>query len=332
MDFLLCRSICPGPAAGRHTAYQWKTSSNKIDDKTYELVFTSNGNTNWQLFAANQSINEAPAITLEFRDSSIKVVPTFAQKGETKSIVSPIFDNASFNIYDGPFTITAKIQFLSAVPASLSGKLLYFYGKGDAFYPGTLDFTVPLEGGITTTTRIKIANFDLNNPVSNAGDDGTAGKSLWGIFLLGLLGGFIALLTPCVFPMIPLTVSFFTKQAGNRRKGVGNAILYGFFIFLIYILLSLPFHFIGGNNPEILNNISTNVWLNLIFFAIFVVFAISFFGYFEITLARRRCKYSKCPIRAWKYCRHILHGIDTCHRFFFLHRSDPGFLIGWSIK
>ena len=271
-------------AFAQDTAYQWKASSNKIDGKTYELVFTSNGNTNWQLYAPNQSINDAPAITLEFRDSSIKVIPTFEQKGETKKIVSPIFDNASFNIYEGPFTITAKIQFTSTVPANLSGKLLYFYGKGDAFYPGALDFTVPLEGGVTTTTRIKIASFDLNNPVSNAGDDGTAGKSLWGIFLLGLLGGFIALLTPCVFPMIPLTVSFFTKQAGNRSKGIGNALLYGFFIFLIYILLSLPFHFISGSNPEILNNISTNVWLNLIFFVIFVVFAISFFGYFEITL------------------------------------------------
>ena len=272
------------PAGRQDTAYQWKTSSNKIDDKTYELVFTSNGNTDWQLYAPNQLINDAPAITLEFRDSSIKVIPTFEQKGEAKKIVSPIFDNASFNIYEGSFTITAKIQFPSTVPASLSGKLLYFYGRGDAFYPGALDFTVPLEGGVTTTTRIKIASFDLNNPVSTAGDDGTAGKSLWGIFLLGLLGGFIALLTPCVFPMIPLTVSFFTKQAGNRSKGIGNALLYGFFIFLIYILLSLPFHFISGSNPEILNNISTNVWLNLVFFAIFIVFAISFFGYFEITL------------------------------------------------
>jgi len=271
-------------AIGQDTAYQWKASSNKIDEKTYELVFKSNGNPNWQLFAANQSINDAPAVTLEFRDSSIKIVPTFEQDGESKKIISAIFDNASFNIYEGPFTIKAKVQFPSNVPASLSGKLLYFYGKGDAFYPGSLEFTVPLKGGVTDSIRIKIESFDLKNPVSNAGDDGTAGKSLWGIFLLGLLGGFIALLTPCVFPMIPLTVSFFTKQAANRSKGIANAMLYGFFIFLIYILLSLPFHFVGGNNPEILNNISTNVWLNLTFFAIFVVFAISFFGYFEITL------------------------------------------------
>lgn len=284
IPFLLLLIFFFTGAIAQDTAYQWKASSNKIDKQTYELVFSSSGNPSWQLYAPNQNLSETPAVRLEFRDSSIKVLPPFQQKGETKSILSPLFDNASFNIYEGSFTISTKVQFASTVPANLSGKLFYFYGKGDAFYPATLDFSVPLEGGVTTKTPIKIESFDLKNPVSNAGDDGTAGKGLWGIFLLGLLGGFIALLTPCVFPMIPLTVSFFTKQAGNRGKGIGNAMLYGFFIFLIYILLSLPFHFLGESNPEILNNISTNVWLNLAFFAIFVVFAISFFGYFEITL------------------------------------------------
>ena len=124
----------------------------------------------------------------------------------------------------------------------------------------------------------------INNPVSNCGDEGTKNKSILAIFLLGLLGGIIALLTPCVFPMIPLTVSFFTKKTRNRQKGIGNAVLYGFFIFLIYVLLTVPFHIAGKTNPEIFNNISTNVPLNIIFFAVFVVFALSFFGLFDITL------------------------------------------------
>ena len=141
-----------------------------------------------------------------------------------------------------------------------------------------------LQGGVSQTARIKINSIDILHPQENCGDEGTEGKSLWGIFILGLLGGFIALLTPCVFPLIPLTVSFFTKRSGSRRKGIQNAMLYGFFIFIIYILLSLPFHLLDQTDPEILNNISTNVWLNIIFFVIFVVFAISFFGYFEITL------------------------------------------------
>jgi len=84
--------------------------------------------------------------------------------------------------------------------------------------------------------------------------------------------------------MIPLTVSFFTKRTGNKKQGVSNAMLYGFFIVLIYVLLSVPFHFLDSMNPEILNNISTNVWLNVIFFVVFVFFAFSFFGYYELTL------------------------------------------------
>ena len=108
--------------------------------------------------------------------------------------------------------------------------------------------------------------------------------AFWNLFLLGLLGGLIALLTPCVFPMIPLTVSFFLKQGSSLRAGMFNAFLYGFFIVLIYVLLSLPFHFLDSLNPEILNTISTNVPLNLLFFAVFVFFAFSFFGYYELTL------------------------------------------------
>lgn len=104
------------------------------------------------------------------------------------------------------------------------------------------------------------------------------------IFLLGFVGGLIALLTPCVFPMIPLTVSFFTKGARTKKLGLINAIMYGVFIFLIYLLLSVPFHLLDSVNPEILNSISTNPILNVIFFVIFIVFAFSFFGYYEITL------------------------------------------------
>jgi thiol:disulfide interchange protein DsbD len=84
--------------------------------------------------------------------------------------------------------------------------------------------------------------------------------------------------------MIPLTVSFFTKGAESAKKGLVNAMLYGFFILVIYVLLSLPFHFLDSLNPEILNTISTNVWLNVFFFAILAFFAFSFFGYYEITL------------------------------------------------
>ena len=124
---------------------------------------------------------------------------------------------------------------------------------------------------------------DLKHPIANCGNQQEEeSNTLWGIFLLGLLGGIIALFTPCVFPMIPLTVSFFTK--GKNEKGIFNAAMYGFFIMIIYFLLSIPFHIMPNIDPEILNQISTNTWLNLLFFVIFIAFALSFFGYYELTL------------------------------------------------
>lgn len=107
-------------------------------------------------------------------------------------------------------------------------------------------------------------------------------RSLWAIFIVAFLSGFAALLTPCVFPMIPLTVSFFTKQSKTRAKGISNAILYGVFIIVIYVLLGTVVTAIFGS--ESLNELSTNVYFNLAFFIILVVFAISFLGAFEITL------------------------------------------------
>lgn len=131
----------------------------------------------------------------------------------------------------------------------------------------------------------KHPTIDSNKPLSTCSvtSDEVKGESNWTIFILGFIGGLLALITPCVFPMIPLTVSFFTKSS-NGKKGIVNAALYGFFILLVYILLSLPFHLLDKIDPNILNTISTNAWLNVSFFVIFVVFAISFFGYYEITL------------------------------------------------
>ena len=271
-------------AAQDSTLYRWQVSSKKIDDKTYTVSFHTKGNADWQLYGANEVISEVPSTTLEF-DSSIVVEKTFKDSGEAVQITSALFDNSKFNIHQGPATYTATVRFNDKVPANLLGKFSYTYGKGDEFYPGNVySFSVKLEGGVESSVRIKINSLDLNNPVNSCGDEDTGGKSLLSIFFLGLLGGFIALLTPCVFPLIPLTVSFFTKKTQDRKKGIFNALLYGFFIFLIYTLFSIPFHLVSNVNPEILNNISTNVWLNLIFFAIFIVFAISFFGYFEIVI------------------------------------------------
>ena len=107
-------------------------------------------------------------------------------------------------------------------------------------------------------------------------------RSLWSIFLIAFISGFAALLTPCVFPMIPMTVSFFTKQSKSRAKGIRNAIIYGLSIIAIYVILGLIVTKVFG--ADALNALSTDVWFNLIFFVLLILFAVSFLGAFEIML------------------------------------------------
>jgi thiol:disulfide interchange protein len=107
-------------------------------------------------------------------------------------------------------------------------------------------------------------------------------KTLWQTFIQGLIGGFIAFLMPCIFPMVPLTVSFFTKKAGSRKKGIGQAVIYGLSIIVIYVAFGLLITLLFGSAK--LNELSSSGWFNFTFFILLVVFAISFFGAFEITL------------------------------------------------
>lgn len=115
-----------------------------------------------------------------------------------------------------------------------------------------------------------------------AGNSETGKKSLWSIFIAGLIGGFAALLMPCIFPMLPLTVSYFTKQSGTRASGISKALLYGLFIIVIYVALGMIITIAFGSDA--LNALSTNGIFNFLFFLLLVVFAASFFGAFEITL------------------------------------------------
>ncbi|SFI94364.1 thiol:disulfide interchange protein DsbD [Kaistella treverensis] len=132
---------------------------------------------------------------------------------------------------------------------------------------------------------LKVSSLDFKNPMTDCGVEAQENnENFWTYLLLGFFGGLIALLTPCVFPMIPLTVSFFTKGSKDKAKGKRDAFIYGFFILLIFVLLSVPFHIIDGIAGNIFNQISTSVWLNVAFFIIFLFFAGSFFGYYDITL------------------------------------------------
>jgi cytochrome c biogenesis protein CcdA len=265
----------------------WQFESKKIDANRYELIFSLPDPAGWQLYAPNQSLEGITTTELRFPDSSIVQEDSFTLLKSPSLVASAIFSGTTIQVFEknASWKTTIRID-NDTVPAKLRGELYYTYGRNDEFYPATIQpFTVKLEGGYESTIRVKVASIDLNKAVSPCGDDGTEDKSLMTIFFLGFLGGLIALLTPCVFPMIPVTVTFFTKKSQHRRQGIINAIMYGLFIFLIYVLISVPFH-VANNaiSPEIFNNISTNVWLNLAFFGVFIIFALSFFGLFEIGL------------------------------------------------
>lgn len=136
-----------------------------------------------------------------------------------------------------------------------------------------------------TQEGLRVNSLDFKKPLTNCGTAATKhnNSNLW-VLLLGFAGGLIALLTPCVFPMIPLTVSYFTKGQKDKAKGRREAFIYGLFILIIFVLLSVPFHLIDGISGNIFNQISTNIWLNIFFFVVFLFFALSFFGYFDLTL------------------------------------------------
>ena len=267
------------------TSWNWVAKSVRIDKNKYEIQFSVDVPNVWDLYAPGQDISGIESAFLSFPDSSIQFIGTIDANSPTKSIPVSIFENKVFLLQNGKVLWKAFINVPEPVPANLLGKLGFTYGRGDAFYPlETIDINIQLEGGVTANNSLSIKGLDMKNPLNNCGvAPTTESNGLWKIFFLGLLGGLIALLTPCVFPMIPLTVSFFTKKS-ESGKGLFNAVVYGLFIFLIYISFSIPFHLLGNVNPTIYNNISTNVWLNTGFFIVFIVFAISFFGFFEITL------------------------------------------------
>lgn len=275
---------------------RWQQSGIRTEDGKYLLSFKATIDEGWKLFSTKASDVEPNTRIIIDTAVSRASLKTINETGDLIEEKEPLFDNIQVKYYKGEVTLSALIE---AQQGELSGFISYMALKGEEVagpHDEPFRFQVDAKGNISmasTTlkevtsgnTGLKRNDIVLEQPAKNCGGSGVEEESgIWGIFFLGFLGGLVALLTPCVFPMIPLTVSFFTKKTGSRKKGIFNAALYGFFILLIYVLLSIPFHFLDSSNPEILNNISTNVWLNLIFFAIFVVFALSFFGLFEITM------------------------------------------------
>lgn len=280
---------------------KWTFSASKKSAGEYELILNGKMENGWRLFSTTAKDDELNTrVVFDSATMAVLTVNSITEQGSLQQKKEPLLDNMEIRFFEKEVSIVVNAT-IKDTKSDLRGSVNYMAMKGDEV-PGIVEvpFRFSFDGNGNLVTKagglqasveaaqaLKRNTIELNNPVNACGGTGIEddrSKSLMGIFILGFLGGLIGLLTPCVFPMIPLTVSFFTKQSQSRQKGIFNALMYGFFILLIYVILSIPFHFLDSSNPEILNTISTNVWLNIFFFVIFVVFALSFFGLFEITM------------------------------------------------
>jgi len=273
----------------------WSHDWNKISDTEYELIIEGVIFEGWHVYSQFTADGGSLPSTFTYANAGTDYeLIGKTEESKTVSEYSDIFE-VDETFFKEKAVFKQRIKLLNTAVKQIDVNLFYQVCK-EVCIPVDKDFNFRLDGGEAVITNQTVDERSLamtnalkkdfkNKELLADEEDLVEGSSgIWGIFGLGFLGGLIALLTPCVFPMIPLTVSFFTKQSQNKSKGIANAILYGFFIVLIYFLLSLPFHVFDSVDSQILNTIATNVWLNLLFFVIFVFFAFSFFGYYELTL------------------------------------------------
>ncbi|UTW64681.1 thioredoxin family protein [bacterium SCSIO 12741] len=263
------------PSGGILQPIKWSFSAEKISDKEYNLVATATLDPKWHLYSQNLESMDGPVPT-QFRfnekDGNFKVVGKTEERGEIHKEFDPNFE-MELSFYEHEVSFAQRIRF-EGEPG---------IAKGDVYFMVCDDKNCLPPEEIVFEINTKDA-VPVEDSAAASGGKEKSGKSLWEILLYSFLGGLGALLTPCVFPMIPMTVSFFTKQSKTRVEGIKKGVTYGMSIILIYVLCSVPFHLFTSVSPDIFNEFSTNPILNLTFFAIFIIFAVSFLGAFEITL------------------------------------------------
>src|SRR5690554_195516 len=273
---------------------KFTASIEQLSDTEYQITYDAVIAENWKLYST--VLPDMTALPTEFlynnEEGNYIVLGTVEEFGSEIKF-DPIFQ-AEMGLFENKAKFTQKIRILNPDVAYIDVDIDYQTCDDQSCIPGFENIKITLSGEIIQEViEIDQESIEKKNAllIDIKGKDNfkteiteSSQASYWSIFVLGFVGGLIALLTPCVFPMIPLTVSFFTKRSTTRQKGVSNAVLYGAFIVIIYLLLSIPFHLMDSLDPEILNNISTNTGLNILFFLIFMFFAFSFFGYYEITL------------------------------------------------
>jgi thiol:disulfide interchange protein DsbD len=249
----------------------WHINSNKLPNGSFAIPTEINLTKN-KSFTARETIEPKPIQFIEedlgdmqsHHKGSITMKRKFIINSATDFKVSGAF---AFQVCDE----AGKCLLPHEYPFSLDVKGYELAAEKDSIAENQADTS-------SSDTAKKISD-DTTKPIKKVPEPK---KSMWLIFIISFLSGFAALLTPCVFPMIPMTVSFFTKSSKSKAAGIRNAIFYGISIIAIYVILGTIVTTIFG--PSALNALSTNVWFNIVFFILLVVFALSFLGAFEIML------------------------------------------------
>ena len=280
---------------------KWTYSVEKIDESHANLVFTGKLVPEYHIFSLKHDpmAADGTGIVPEFK---FKTDKNFKTIGKVFEVGIPLVQKDELGIslyYENKAVFKQKIEILSDDAFTASCNLFFELCNHEGFLP-PFDYTAKFKvsgfkaSGATaevadTTTSAQTTGADTSKAPTTADQapapikqDPKKKDSNMVIFIAGFIAGLVALLTPCMFPMIPMTVTFFTKQSKTRREGIFKALIYGASIVLIYVAFGLVFTAIMG--PLGLNDLSTNVWMNLIFFSIFVLFAFSFLGAFEIQL------------------------------------------------
>ena len=277
---------------------KWSFEHNKLSDSAGEIVLKATIDEGWHLYGTQ--LPEDGPIATSFVFEQLQDIALDGELVVPDGLVRQYDPNFAMelNWYEKEAVFVQKVKYTGEAPA-LSGYVNFMACNDETCLPpdevpfsfGELKTVAAPEATSEETvnggTTPAVLTNDLWTPVIDElnafGNKGTTGeRSLWWIFLAGLIGGLVALFTPCVWPIIPMTVSFFLKRSGNKSRGKRDAVLYGISIIVIYLALGLLITLIFGASA--LNSLSTNAFFNLFFFALLVLFAVSFFGAFEITL------------------------------------------------
>ena len=267
---------------------EWEFSQEDIGGGKYELVFKASIEDGWYLYSQFvEDDGPLPTTFTFFESNSYELIGT-TQEGEPKQEYDPNFDMV-LSYFTNEAVFSQKVKAVST-DSKVDGELMFMVCDAtQCLPPEYVDFSFTLGApseqvetkGVDdaeSTSSLNLVSSDSQEPAEKKSNK----KGMWSIFFIAFLSGFAALLTPCVFPMIPMTVSYFTKQSENKAKGVTNAIIYGISIIVIYVALGVGVSALFG--PEVLNSMATNAYFNIAFFVLLVVFAASFLGAFELTL------------------------------------------------